>query len=154
MLTVPGHTLHKGELAVDVFQALIHKVGIRHEKVLEERFHLVIDSKRDLHNDIIPNIHELLEQISELIQEELPDLSSPGKEAFPVISAEINKLLDLVDEGLPEVSCPIQKLFEFPDHGILQTGDLIKEIPPEPGNQVIGCLERCNEIITQRNYFV
>ena len=154
MLTVPGHTLHKGELAVDVFQALIHKVGIRHEKVLEERFHLVIDSKRDLHDDIIPDVHELLEQIGELIQEELPDLCSPVKKFLPVIGSKVDQLLDLVKEELPEVSRPVQEILKLPDHGILQTGDLIKEIPPEPGHQVIGFLERCNEIITQRNDFV
>lgn len=140
MLTVPGHTLHKGELAVDVFQALIHKVGIRHEKVLEERFHLVINSKRDLHDDIIPDVHELLKQIGELIQEELPDLCSPVKKFLPVIGSEVDQLLDLVKEGLPEVCRPVQEILELADHGILQTGDLIKEIPPEPGHQVIRIL--------------
>ena len=154
MLTVPGHTLHKGELTVDVFQALVHQVSIRHKKILEERFHLVIDGKRDLHDDIIPDIHELLEQIGELIQEELPDLSRPAKKVLPVIGSEIDQLLDLVKEGLPEVCRPVQEILKLPDHGILQTGDLVQEIPPEPGHQVIGFLQCCNEIITQRNNFI
>lgn len=154
MLTVPGHRFHKSELIVNVLQTLIQEIRIRHEKVLEEIFHFVVDGKRDLDNNIIPNVHELLEQIGELIQEELPDLCSPVKKFLPVIDSEVDQFLDLIKEGLPEVCSPIQKILELADHGILQTGNLLKEISPEPGHQVIGFFQGCYEIITQRNNFI